>query len=215
MDGGASGRRVIARTKEDQATISPEEALRTLKEGRERFRSGDAREADSLTEAKLTSTGQFPIAAILSCLDSRIPVEIVFDQSIGDVFVARIAGNFVNDDILGSLEFATKVAGAKLIVVMGHSACGAVMGACDNAQLGLLTKTLANITPAVEAVQGYEPRNSSNPEFLQAVAEENVRRALREIRSRSQVLRELLDRGQIGLAGAMYDVSTGAVTFME
>ncbi|MHC4847008.1 MAG: carbonic anhydrase family protein [Planctomycetota bacterium] len=205
----------MARTKEDQAAITPEEALRTLKEGQERFRSGDRREADWLTEAKLTSTGQFPIAAILSCLDSRIPVEIVFDQSIGDVFVARIAGNFVNDDILGSLEFATKVAGAKLIVVMGHSACGAVMGACDNAQLGLLTKTLANITPAVEAVQGYEPRNSSNPEFLQAVAEENVRRALREIRSRSQVLRELLDRGQIGLAGAMYDVSTGAVTFME
>ena len=205
----------MARTREEQTAITPEEALQTLKQGHERFRSGDRRETDFLNKAKLTSAGQFPIAAIVSCLDSRIPVEIVFDQSIGDVFVARIAGNFVNDDILGSLEFATKLAGAKLIVVLGHSACGAVMGACDNAQLGLLTKTLANIRPAVEAVQGHDPRNSSNPEFVQAVAEENVRHTLREVRNRSQVLRELLDQGQIGLVGAMYDISTGAVTFME
>ena len=159
----------MTRTREEQAATTPDQALQTLKQGHERFRSGDRQQTDLLAKAKLTATGQFPIAAFVSCVDSRVPVEVVFDQCIGDVFVARVAGNFVNDDILGSLEFATKLAGAKLIVVLGHSGCGAVMGACDDVQLGLLTGTLANITPAVETVQGHEPRNSTNSEFVQAV----------------------------------------------
>jgi carbonic anhydrase len=148
-------------------------------------------------------------------IDSRTQPEYVFDQGIGDIFVARVAGNFVNDDILGSLEFATKLAGAKLIVIMGHSECGAVKGACDKAQLGLLTATLANINPAVDAVQGdYTPRTSKNNKFVLAVTEKNVKLSMQKLRTRSIVLREMIDKGEIGLAGAMYDVSTGKVTFL-
>jgi len=159
---------------------------------------------------------QFPLAAIVSCIDSRVLPETVFDQGIGDLFVARVAGNFVNDDILGSLEYATKVAGAKLIIVMGHSGCGAVKGACDGVELGLLTGTLAKIMPALDAVQGdYTPRDSSNPEFVQAVAEMNVRLTLSQLRERSAVQRELIDRSEIGLVGAMYDVRSGVVTFLD
>ena len=140
----------------------------------------------------------------------------MFDQGIGDIFVARVAGNFVNDDILGSLEFATKLVGAKLIVVMGHTDCGAVKGACDAAQLGLLTATLANINPAVKAVRGdYKPRISKNAEFVQAVAEMNVQLTMQKLRVRSVVLRDMIDKGEIGLVGAMYDISSGKVTFYE
>ena len=140
----------------------------------------------------------------------------MFDRGVGDLFVARLAGNFVNDDTLGSLEFASKLAGSKLIVVMGHSECGAVKGACDGAQLGLLTTTLANINPAVNAVQGnYKPRSSKNPDFVQAVAEKNVHLTMQKLRDRSLVLREMIDRGEIGLVGAMYDIATGEVTFYE
>jgi carbonic anhydrase len=150
------------------------------------------------------------------CLDSRTSPEILFDQGIGDIFVARVAGNFVNDDILGSLEFATKLAGAKLIVIMGHTECGAVKGACDEAQIGLLTATLANINPAVNAVRGdYTPRTSENKKFVQAVTEKNVQLTMQKLRDRSVVLREMIDKGEIGLVGAMYDVSTGKVTFFE
>ena len=187
-----------------------------LKQGNERFVTGKAIERDYLAQVKQTSKGQFPFAAVVSCLDSRIPPAIVFDRGIGDLFVARVAGNFVNDDILGSLEFATKLAGAKLIVVMGHTECGAVKGACDAAQLGLLTTTLANINPAVKAVQGdYTPRSSQNAKFVQAVTEMNVQLTMQTLRERSVVLREMIDNGDIGLVGAMYDVSTGKVTFNE
>jgi carbonic anhydrase len=205
-----------ALTKEAQAAITPAKALEMLKQGNERFVSGNPVERDLMAQVKQTSKGQFPFAAVVSCLDSRIPPAIVFDRGIGDLFVARVAGNFVNDDILGSLEFATKLAGAKLIVVMGHTECGAVKGACDAAQLGLLTTTLASINPAVNAVQGdYTPRSSHNAKFVQAVADMNVRLTMQKLRDRSVVLREMIDKGEIGLVGAMYDVSNGEVMFYE
>jgi carbonic anhydrase len=206
----------VALTKEAQAAITPSKALEILKEGNKRFVSNKLRKRDLMAQVKKTSKGQFPFAAIVSCLDSRTQPEYVFDQGIGDIFVARVAGNFVNDDILGSLEFATKLAGAKLIVILGHTECGAVRGACDKAQLGLLTATLANINPAVEAVQGdYKPRTSQNEKFVQAVTEKNVKLTMQKLRTRSVVLRELIDKGEIGLMGAMYDVSTGKVTFFD
>jgi carbonic anhydrase len=206
----------VARTREAQAAITPAEALTMLKQGNARFVSGKMETRDLRAEVAQTATGQFPFASIVSCLDSRIPPEWVFGQGIGDLFVARVAGNFVNDDILGSLEFASKVAGSKLIVIMGHTGCGAVQGACDSAQLGLLTTTLANINPAVESVTGhYSPRSSKNEKFVHAVTEANVKLNMRKLRSRSLLLREMIDAGQIGLVGAMYDLSTGAVTFIE
>lgn len=206
----------VALTREAQAAITPARALAMLKEGNERFVKGEGVAQDLLAQVEQTSKGQFPFAAIVSCLDSRIPPEMVFDRGIGDLFVARVAGNFVNDDILGSLEFATKLAGSKLIVVMGHTECGAVQGACDRAQLGLLTATLANITPAVDAVKGsYDPRSSKNADFVQAVSEMNVKLTLEKLRERSVVLREMIDKDEIDLVGAMYDVGTGKVTFYE
>ncbi len=206
----------VALTQESQAVITPAKALEMLKQGNERFVSAKLKKRDLLAQVKQTSKGQFPFAAIVSCLDSRIPPALVFDQGIGDIFVARVAGNFVNDDILGSLEFATKLAGAKLIVILGHTDCGAVEGACDKAQLGLLTATLANINPAVNAVQGdYAPRTSKNAKFVQAVAEMNVKLTMQKLSDRSVVLREMIDKGEIGLVGAMYDVSTGIVTFYK
>lgn len=206
----------VTLTREAQAAITPARAVAMLKEGNERFISGDSVDRNLLAQVKQTSKGQFPFAAVVSCLDSRIPPEMVFDQGIGDIFVARVAGNFVNADILGSLEFATKLAGAKLIVVMGHTECGAVKGACDAAELGLLSGTLSNIYPAVEAVEGsYTPRSSENAKFVQAVAEMNVQLAMKYLRTRSAVLRRLIDEKEIALVGAMYDVSSGKVTFYE
>ena len=205
-----------ALTREVQASITPDKAIEMLRQGNQRFASGQTTGRDFLAQVKQTSGGQFPFAAVVSCLDSRVPPEIVFDRGIGDLFVARVAGNFVNDDILGSLEYAARVAGAKLIVIMGHTECGAVKGACDSAQLGLLTATLANINPAVNSVQGnYEPRSSKNTDFVQAVAEKNVELTMGKLRDRSVVLRGMLDKGEIGMVGAMYDVSTGKVEFLK
>lgn len=205
-----------ALTREVQASITPDKAIEMLRQGNQRFASGQTTGRDFLAQVKQTSGGQFPFAAIVSCLDSRVPPEIVFDRGIGDLFVARVAGNFVNDDILGSLEYAARVAGARLIVIMGHTECGAVKGACDSAQLGLLTATLANINPAVNSVQGnYEPRSSKNTDFVQAVAEKNVELTMGKLRDRSVVLRGMLDKGEIGMVGAMYDVSTGKVEFFK
>ena len=216
MVGSVCADDAITMTRELQGTITPNKALDMLKHGNERFISGNALKRDILAQVKQTSEGQFPFAAIVSCLDSRIIPEIVFDQGAGDLFVARVAGNFVNDDILGSLEFATKLAGAKLIVIMGHTDCGAVKGACDMAQLGLLTAALANINPAVEAVKGdYTPRSSKNTKFVNAVAEMNVQLTIKKLRDRSVVLRKMLDNGEIGLIGAMYDISSGKVTFYK
>ena len=204
-----------ALTREQQAAITPAKALSMLKQGNQRFVSGDMTNVDYVAQVKQTSAGQFPFASIVSCLDSRIPPAIVFDRGIGDLFVARVAGNFVNNDILGSLEFAAKLAGSKIIVVMGHTKCGAVKGACDGTQLGLLTATLANINPAVQAEAGnYSPANSSNDKFVDAVAEENVRLNMKKLRDRSVVLREMIDKGEIALVGAMYDIDTGKVKFL-
>jgi len=216
MIGAARADSSATLTRETQALITPDKAIEMLKQGNQRFVSGKTVARNLLSQVKQTAKGQFPFAAVVSCLDSRIPPEIVFDQGIGDLFVARVAGNFVNDDILGSLEFATKLSGAKLIVVLGHTECGAVKGACDAAQFGLLTATLANINPAVRAVQGdYRPRSSKNTKFVQAVAEMNVNLTMQKLRDRSIVLREMLDKGEIGMIGAMYDVSTGKVKFYK
>ena len=216
MAGAVWADSTITMTRESQGAVTPSKALEMLNQGNERFISGKALKRDLLAQVKQTSRGQFPFAAVVSCLDSRVLPETVFDQGIGDLFVARVAGNFVDDSIIGSLEFATKLAGSKLILVLGHTECGAVKGACDMAQLGLLTATLANINPAVEAVTGdYTPRSSKNAKFVNAVTDMNVELTIKKLRDRSIVIREMLDKGEIGLAGAIYNVSTGKVTFYK
>ncbi len=207
-----------AHTRETQATMTPQKSLDYLKEGNIRFQNNLKANRNLLEQVKDTSEGQFPFATILSCIDSRVSAELVFDQGLGDIFSVRIAGNFVNTDILGSMEFACKLAGTKLIVVLGHTACGAVKGACDDAKLGNLTSMLSKIKPAVEAVA--EPkdaslRNSSNPEFVDNVASKNVLIAIDNIMKDSPVLAEMANNGDIKIVGAMYDINTGAVDFYE
>ncbi len=205
-------------TRESQQSLTPAEALQYLKEGNARFCANLKANRNLLQQVNETRDGQFPFAAILSCIDSRTSAELVFDQGLGDIFSIRIAGNFVNDDILGSLEFACKAAGSKLIVVLGHSACGAIKGACDHVQLGHLTSMLSKIRPAVERVREPQDallRNSKNDAFVQAVAEMNVAMAVDQIRMRSAILREMLEAGQIGLVGGMYDLTSGQVDFQE
>ena len=205
----------VAQTKETQAATTPEKALQILKDGNVRFVQGKMLERDYMQQVKATGDGQFPFAAVVGCIDSRASNELIFDQGIGDIFSARVAGNFINDDMLGSLEFACAAAGAKLIVVVGHTECGAVKGACDDVVLGNLTQTLANIKPAVAAVSGHDSdRSSGNAEFVQAVADKNVVLTLERIRARSPILRGMADKGDIGLAGAMYDVHTGEAAFV-
>ncbi len=211
----AAHHEAVTQTKETQAAITPEKALQMLKDGNDRFVQGKLLKRDHLQQVKATGAGQFPFAAIVGCIDSRESATLTFDQGIGDVFAARIAGNFVNDDILGSLEFACAAAGAKLILVVGHTECGAIKGACDDVVLGNLTQTLANLKPAVAAVSGFESdRTSKNGKFVQAVAEKNVELTMQRIRQRSAILRDMADKGDIGIAGAMYDVHTGRATFM-
>jgi len=203
--------------KQSQDAIKPQDALQMLKDGNARFCQNLRADRDLLQQVNATADGQWPFAAIVSCIDSRASVELIFDQGIGDVFSARIAGNFVNDDILGSLEFACAVAGAKLVVVLGHSACGAIKGACDHVELGNLTQMLAKIAPAVDAIApdyNAEARNSSNSEFVERVAHENVAQTVAAIAERSAVLRDLKDNGNIDIVGGMYDISNGSVTFL-
>ena len=186
-----------------------------LMDGNARFVQDKLLARDYKQQVEATGNGQFPFAAIVGCIDSRVPNELIFDQGIGDIFSARVVGNFVNDDILGSLEFACALSGAKLIVVVGHSECGAIRGACDDVVFGNLTHALANIKPAVAAVPGYEPdRTSKNPAFVQAVAVKNVELTLAKIRERSPILKAMADKGDIALAGAMYDIRSGEVAFM-
>lgn len=207
---------IPAMTKEARSKLTPQQALNLLKDGNERFVAGRMLNRDLMAQAKATSSGQFPFAGVLGCIDSRCAPELVFDQGIGDIFSARIAGNFANTDFIGSFEFATKLAGAKLIVVLGHSACGAVAGACDNAQLGNLTNTLSNLMPAVYSVTHIKgKRDSSNPAFVQAVAEQNVLLNVQALVTRSVVLRSLVDRKAIKIVGAMHDLETGKVTFLS
>ncbi len=203
--------------KQSQDAIKPQDALQMLKEGNARFCQNLRADRDLLQQVNATADGQWPFAAIVSCIDSRASVELIFDQGIGDVFSARIAGNFVNDDILGSLEFACAVAGAKLVVVLGHSACGAIKGACDHVELGNLTQMLAKIAPAVDAIApdyDAEARNSSNGEFVERVAHENVAQTVAAIAERSAVLRDMKENGDIDIVGGMYDISNGRVTFL-
>lgn len=204
-------------TEESQSLLTPEHALEILKEGNGRFQANLKANRNLLQQVNETRAGQWPFAVVLSCIDSRTSVELVFDQGLGDVFSVRIAGNFVNDDILGSMEFACRVAGSKLIVVLGHSQCGAIKGACDDVKLGHLTSLLAKLKPAVTsaATSHPAPHDSANADFVQAVASINVERTVTDIRARSSVLREMLERHEIGIVGGMYDVESGVVDFAE
>lgn len=206
-----------AQTKASQDAISPAKALELLKEGNQRFTAKQQVQRDLNLQVEQTSTGQFPFATVLSCIDSRVPAELVFDQGIGDIFSVRIAGNFVNADILGSMEFASKLAGTKLILVLGHTACGAVKGACDHAELGNLTGMLDNIAPAVDAI--VEPtaaaeRTSANIDFVNSVGTKNVELTIDRIREESPVLAEMEQAGEIQIIGGMYDIATGKVNFL-
>jgi len=201
-----------ARTPEAQAKMTPQQAVDKLRAGNARFVAGQLRVRNLQAEVRATATGQYPFAVILSCVDSRQSVELLFDQGIGDVFNARVAGNVLSDDILGSLEFACKLSGSKLILVLGHSNCGAVKGAVDGAELGKLTGLLEKIKPAAAQVpESVLPRTSKNDEFVQKVAEANVRLVMQQIRDQSPILREMFDAGTIGLEGGMYDLATGIV----
>lgn len=206
-----------AHTKETQATMTPMISLQTLKDGNQRFQDNLKANRNLFEQVTDTSKGQFPFATILSCIDSRVSSELIFDQGIGDVFSIRIAGNFVNEDILGSMEFACKLAGTKLVVVLGHTSCGAVKGACDHARLGNLTSLIHKIEPAVEAVT--EPkdenlRNSKNINFVNEVAIKNVMLTIDNIRSSSEVLAEMEKNNEIKIVGAMYDIENGKVKFL-
>ena len=205
-----------AHTKETQATITPDGAINILKEGNARFMANKAADRDLLDQVADTSSGQYPFATILHCIDSRVSAELLFDQGIGDIFSIRIAGNFVNDDILGSMEFACKLAGTKAIVVLGHTACGAVKGACDDAKLGNLTTLISKLKPAVRAVESpSDPsqRTSQNIDFVNSVAERNVYMTMENIRNRSAVLKEMEDNREIKIVGGMYNIKDGSVTF--
>jgi carbonic anhydrase len=198
-------------TQESQAAMTPPQALERLKAGNARFVSGAMKQRDWSAKVVATASGQFPFAAVLACMDSRAPIEIVFDQGIGDVFGVRVAGNVVNDDELGSLEYAVKV-GTKLLVVLGHTSCGAVKGALDHVEFGNLTGLLAKIRPAVEAASCSSAKDDA---CVTKVAEQNVLRSMKDIRSRSPYLAKALDEGKIELVGAMYDIATGKVTFLK
>ena len=207
-----------AESKESQTAMTPAAALQRLVEGNERFRSGRPADRNLLEQVSATTEGQWPFAAVLSCIDSRVPPEHVFDLGIGDAFSARIAGNFVNDDLLGSLEFACAAAGSKLIVVLGHQHCGAIKGACDGVELGHLTGMLDHLKPAVEATaepSDASQRTSANAEFVDAVARANVRRTVQAITERSGVLGDLAEAGKIEVVGAMYQLESATVEFLR
>lgn len=205
----------ITQSKETQSQLSPASALQMLKEGNQRFISGDFIQRDLHAQVKATAGGQYPHSVIISCIDSRKPTEILFDQGIGDVFNARVAGNFVNTDILGSVEYGCKVAGSKLVLVLGHTSCGAVKGACDHVELGNITPMLENIMPAVDGTttEPGEARDSGNSSFVNRVAAQNVTNTMDRIRKESPVLNEMEQNGEIKIVGAIYDVATGKVDF--
>jgi carbonic anhydrase len=201
-------------TKEMQDAISPSMALTLLEEGNKRFVNNLKANRNLLQQANETSDGQHPFAVILSCIDSRTSAELIFDQGLGDVFSVRIAGNIINEDILGSMEFACKVAGSKIIVVLGHTKCGAVKGACDHVEMGNLTALLTKIRPAVDdELDTKENRNSKNSDFVENVASINVKRSVKSIMERSTILKEMIETGQIGIIGGMHDITTGEVVY--
>lgn len=205
-----------AHTAETQKTITPERALEFLKEGNHRFVNNLKLNRNLLQQANETRQGQWPFAAIVSCIDSRTSAELIFDQGLGDIFSIRIAGNVVNTDIMGSLEFACRLAGSKLIVVLGHTTCGAIKGACDHVELGNLTELLAKIQPSVyeeSTVTDPSGRSSSNAQFVENVADLNVRRSVRGIINRSYILERLIEQGEVAIIGAKHDLASGLVEF--
>jgi len=209
-------RRDLAAIKAEQAALNPAQVLESLRLGNERFASGKTKARDTLHDQRTTAAGQYPHAVILSCIDSRAPAEIVFDAGLGDLFNARIAGNIADADLVGSMEFACAVSGAKLVLVMGHTSCGAIKGACDHVELGNLTGLLQKIEPAVESVHDVPgERNSKNKAFVEAVCEANVRLTVERIRELSPILRDLENAGKIQIAGCIYDVDTGRVRFLS
>jgi carbonic anhydrase len=202
---------MITQNKETMAVMTPEKALSLLKEGNQRYLKNELLGRDLLKQTALTSAGQYPFAVILGCVDSRVPPELIFNLGIGDVFSIRIAGNFVNEDILGSMEFACKVVGSKLILVLGHTSCGAIKGAYDGVELGNLTGLVNKLKPAVEAVR----ENSESGELdIDQIAEKNVLLTIQRIKDGSPILRSMAEAGEIAITGAMYDVETGKVTFL-
>lgn len=203
-------------TAEEQALLTPDEVLQQFKDGNKRFRTGRVTRRNHREQIRRSAPGQYPKAMVLSCLDSRVPVEDVFDQGIGDLFVGRVAGNFINEDILGSMEFACKLAGAKMILVMGHQHCGAISGAIDNVKLGNLTTLLDKIKPAVAMSQDFDgEKTSANPAYVKYVAENNVRLSLSNIRHRSPILKGMEDDGEIKIVGAFYRLTDGTLEFIE
>jgi len=214
---GASFGTVLAHadlTKEQRDKMTADEIIQQMKAGNERFRSGKPQHRDLMSEAKATAKGQYPAAIVFSCVDSRAPAELILDFGIGEIFSGRVAGNVADEDVLGSMEFACKVAGSKVVLVMGHTACGAIKGAIDGVQLGNLTALLAKIRPAVEATHYTGERSAKNYAFVDAVARQNVSLTIANIREKSTVLRELESTGSIKIAGAMYNLETGAVEFL-
>lgn len=201
---------------EEQAALTPDMIHAALKAGNKRFMNNDITARDHSAQVRNSTMGQYPKAVILSCLDSRVPVEDVFDRGIGDIFVGRVAGNFVNEDLLGSMEFGCKVAGAKLILVMGHEHCGAVKAAIDDVELGNITAMLSKIKPAVELVSDFEgEKTSKNDAFVHEVCESNVKNTMNQIRINSPILKEMEDNGEIKIVGAVYDLDDGEVTFID
>lgn len=204
-------------TQEEQQNATPGSILNELLAGNGRYVEGKTSDPDIQSRIAATAAGQYPKAVILSCLDSRVPVELVFDQKIGDLFVGRVAGNVASGDQLGSMEFATKLSGAKLVMVLGHSDCGAIKGACDGAELGNLTSLLEKIQPAIDGVSGFEAeqQNTGNREYVNAVVQENVRQTMAGIRNQSPILAELEQSGQIKIVGAYYDLRSGEVSLLS
>lgn len=206
----------VTQTKQSQKAMTPERALQLLKDGNERFVTGGMVNRDLRAQIKATSEGQYPFATILSCQDSRTSNDLLFDLNKGDAFSLRIAGNVVNEDILGGMEFGSKAAGAKLIAVIGHTKCGAIYGACDNVKMGNLTGLLDKINPSIaDFPMSITPRDSKNTRFVDAVTEANVRYQMRQVKEKSPILKEMIDKGEVGLVGGVYDISTGEVKFFE
>lgn len=206
-------------TQEAQQALTPEEIIESLKEGNQRFVSNNLTPQDYQAQVEKTSSGQYPEAVVIACIDSRVPVEAIFDKSVGDIFVARVAGNFVNEDILGSTEFGTAVAGSKVVVVMGHEHCGAVKSAIDDVEMGNITAMLSKIRPAVEIseddYEGEGEMTSSNDDYVTHVVNTNVRYTIEQMRERSDIIAELERNGEVVIAGAFYDLDTGVVTFLD
>lgn len=206
----------VVMTAEDQEEITPEQIIQGLKDGNERYVNNNLTPRDLPSQVKATADGQFPEAIIISCVDSRVPVEHVFDKGVGDIFVARVAGNFSNEDILGSSEFATAVAGSKVVVVMGHESCGAVKAAIDGVEMGNITAMLDKIEPAIEMTQNFDGEQStSNNDYVTEVVNNNVINTIAEMRENSPIIAELERNGEVVIAGAFYDLDTGKVTFLD